>query len=86
MTADQKWKHRINLIGVWKNPDLGFEQRRDEIVRRLRASAWFRQAEEGGWLHQIVEELADSQSPDEFDGPWSAIYDEADADKVWIER
>ncbi|MDG4783280.1 hypothetical protein O7614_26835 [Micromonospora sp. WMMD961] len=80
------WRYRIDLVGVWGNQDLGFAQRRDEIVRRLKASQWYREAGEGSELHQVVEELEDAQSPDAFDDPWDVLYDYADMDRVWIER
>lgn len=78
------WDRKINLADVFHNDAMTFEQKRDAIVRRIRASAWFKQYDEVDDLPQFVEELADTQSGKEFDGPWSEIYDIADYDRVWI--
>ena len=78
------WAHKINLADVFHNEDMSFEAKRDAIVARIRASAWFKGYDECGDLSQFVEELADTEDGDEFDGPWSEIYDIADYDRVWI--
>ncbi len=77
------WDRKISLAGVFHDPDLAFEQRRDAIVEIIRNSPWFKQYEEGDDLPQLVEELAGIEE-DEFRYPWDAIYDIADADRVWI--
>ena len=55
--------HKINLADVFHNDDLTFEQRRDAIVRRIRATTWFknydRDHDRFNDLPQFVEELAD---------------------------
>lgn len=78
------WDRKINLADVFHNEAVTFEQKRDAIVRRIRASAWFKQYDECDNLPQYVEELADTENGSEFDGPWSCIYDIADYDRVWI--
>jgi hypothetical protein len=78
------WAHKINLRDVFHNDGLTFEQKRDTIVRRIRATTWFKQYDEYDDLPQLVEELADAEDVDAFDGPWDCIYDIADADRVWI--
>ena len=79
------WDRKLRLADVFHNDDLTFEQKRDAIVARIRATRWFKGYGEYDDLPQFVEELADTQSPREFDGPWSCIYDIADYDRVWIE-
>lgn len=79
------WDRKLRLADVFRNEDMSFEERRDAIVARIRATAWFKGYGEGDDLPQFVEELAGTQTPDEFDGPWDCIYDQADADRVWIE-
>lgn len=79
------WDRKIRLADVFHNEDMTFEQRRDAIVARLRGSNWLKGRDEGDTLVMLVEELADARDADEFDGPWDAIYDEADYDRVWIE-
>lgn len=71
------WDRKINLTGVFHNNDLTFEQRRDAIVRILRASAWMKERAE-------VDNLAYAEDTEEFDGWWDELYDEADYDRVWI--
>ncbi len=75
------WKYTINISDVWKNENLTFPERRDAIAARIRKSRWH---EDNSNVQYLVDELADSETPDEFDGPWSQIYDEADADRIWI--
>jgi len=78
------WAHKVNLADVFHNDGLTFEQRRDTIVSRIRATRWFKDYDEYDDLPQFVEELAGTEDTDEFDGPWDCIYDIADADRVWI--
>jgi hypothetical protein len=78
------WDRKISLADVFHNDEMGFEQKRDTIVARIRATRWLRDYGEDGDLPQFVEELAGARTPDEFDGPWDCIYDIADADRVWI--
>lgn len=78
------WDRRVSLADVFHNEDMTFEARRDAIVARIRASAWFKSYGSGDELHLFVEELADAADGDEFDGPWDCIYDIADIDRVWI--
>lgn len=75
------WKYTLNVADVWSNEGMTFQQRRDAIVRRLRKSPWHRSSET---VRDLTYELADSETPDEFNVPWDALYDEADYDRVWI--
>lgn len=78
------WKHTLNLKDLFHNEQLTFEQSRDAIVKRLRNSVWFKGKSEFDDLPQAVTELSETSDEQEFDEVWDAIYDEADADKVWI--
>jgi hypothetical protein len=75
------WAHHLDVSDGFHNEALTFEQRRDRIVARLRASAWHMDSET---VQELTDELADSKNGDEFDGPWEDLYDEADHDRVWI--
>lgn len=75
------WAHRINLADVFRNDELSFEQRRDALVRRIRKSPW---AKDNYSLGEMLDELADGTTVEDFDYVWDAIYDEADRDRVWI--
>lgn len=76
------WDRKFDVSDVFHNESMTFEQRRDAICSRPRAHPWFAENRE---LENIVEELEFSEDGDEFDGPWDALYDEADYDRVWIE-
>lgn len=82
------WSYTVELGDIWKAPGTTLEQRRDEIVRRLRASQWYKDAENyaGPYspLRGYVDELAKASDAAKFDAAWSAIYDEADADSAWL--
>lgn len=76
------WLLTVNLADVFRNEELTFEERRDAIVQRIRASGWI--TEDDYSLDNLVEELGDAEDTDEFDAVWDVLYDHADADRVWI--
>lgn len=78
------WEHKLSVADVFHNDAMTFPEIRDAVVRRLRASAWFKSKDEFDDLPMLVEELSDAKNTDDFDSAWDAIYDEADADRVWI--
>ena len=78
------WERKLSVADVFHNDAMTFPQIRDAVVKRLRASAWFKSKDEFDDLPMYVEELSDAKTPGEFDSAWSAIYDEADYDRVWI--
>lgn len=78
------WDRRIQLGDVFHNDALSFEEKRDVIVARIRKSGWLDAYDEYDELPQLVEELSETTDGNDFDGPWDAIYDYADTDRVWI--
>lgn len=78
-----RWKHKLQLGDIFHNEDMPFEQRRDEIVRRIKASPWW--DEDDYRLHAAVDLISESDSVGEFDGYWDEFYDWADDESVWIE-
>ncbi len=76
------WLLTINVADVFRNEDMTFEQRRDAIVQRIHASGWI--AEDDYTLGDLVDELGDAADTDDFDAVWDEIYNQADADRVWI--
>lgn len=76
------WLLTVDLSDVFHNKELSFEFRRDEIVKRVRASVWIT----GGYasLEDILDNLADAQDAVEFDAWWDELYELADRDRVWI--
>jgi hypothetical protein len=79
------WYETVRLSDVFHNEEMTFEQRRDEIVRRLRASSWVKCADDNDVLPNLIDELKNAADVDEFDTVWDVIYDYADADRVWID-
>ena len=71
------WKRRVAVHPEFHDPGLEFAARRDAIVAKLRASGW---PDLNSDVGELVDELATTTTPEEFDEVWSAIYDEADAD------
>jgi hypothetical protein len=84
---DRRWPYQIYLSDIWKNPGLSFEEQRDAIVERLRASEWIiREGSDGGPLDRTVEELAEAYDVAEFDDVWAEVYRYAGADRTcWID-
>lgn len=76
------WDRSIRLGDVFHNDALTFEQSRDEIVARVRATQW---CEDSDVVRDLLDELADCADTVEFDAVWDAVYDEADIDRVWID-
>lgn len=80
------WAHTIRIGHVWGNEDMTFIERRDAIVRILRASRWVKERDEFDSLVEVVDNLAEAEDTEEFDGWWDELYDHADYDRVWIDR
>ena len=78
------WEHRVSLEDIFHNEELTFEEKRDGIIRRIRATAWFKGCHQDDDLVYLVEELAETEDATSFDSLWSDLYDIADADRVWI--
>jgi hypothetical protein len=76
------WDRKIDLKGILHNDELTFEQRRDEVARRLRASGWLENRDDR--LTWYVSELAGAVDATNFDLWFSGIYDIADEERVWI--
>jgi hypothetical protein len=78
------WDRYLNLAAVFHNDDATFEQRRDAIVRAIRASGWLDGRDEFDELVEVVDHLAHADTPEEFNGWWDELYDIADYDRVSI--
>lgn len=80
------WGRRIDLSHVFHNDRLTFEERRDAIAKRLKASPWYVNADvaEFDGVHDVVNEIGNAEDQEEFDGWWDELYDLADTDRVWI--
>lgn len=81
------WAETVDLSHVFHDEALTFEQRRDAIVARLKASRWFKNADPhrfDGVYEIINDHLAYAENQDEFNGWWDELYDHADYDRVWF--
>jgi hypothetical protein len=61
-----------------------FEWNRDEFVKALEVSAWFKRQSEGDELRELWDEIKDAEDVDHFDFCLDAIYDLADEERIWI--
>ena len=79
------WTHQIDLSSIWRNDDLTFEEKRDQIVAEFRASPFIADGENGMELSILVDELAEMDTEEDFNYVWDTIYDMADFNKwLWI--
>lgn len=81
------WARTIDLSRVFHDETLSFEERRDALVRRLKASRWFREADQAefdGVYDIVTDHLAYAEDSEEWDDWWDELYDLADFDRVWI--
>lgn len=81
------WKHRLRLEDVFHNDDLTLEAKTEAIVTKIKGSGWYAEANENGELEAILEELTDAAKADDvawWDSVWNAVYDVADAERVWV--
>jgi len=78
------WQETINLVDVFHNDDMAFEDRRDIIVRRLLDSRWLTNPNRRMGIDFVVTNLGQSEDYTEFNEWWNELYDYADSDLVWI--
>lgn len=76
-----RWQRTLDLSDVF-HADMPFEEKRDEMVRRVRA---LDPHDNDAELQSIADELGDAQDGDEWDGPWGYFYDWADFNNVWVD-
>jgi alkylation response protein AidB-like acyl-CoA dehydrogenase len=80
------WSRRIDVSDVFHSETLTFEERRNAIVKRLKNTGWYQQADpaEFDGVHDVINELGGAEDAEEFDGWWDELYDLADHDRVYI--
>lgn len=76
------WNHTLQLADIFHDDDLTLEQKRDEIVRRIKASPFW--DEDDTTLTDVVHLLELTDCVEEFDAVWDEFYDWADAARVWV--
>lgn len=79
------WLETIKLGDVFHNSDMSFEEVRDRVVARIRASNWEGIAFHWPDVKEAVDNLAETRDTEEFNWWWSEIYDYADQDRVWLD-
>jgi Mg/Co/Ni transporter MgtE len=70
----------IKRILAKKEKGASFEYIRDEVVKKLKTIKHFQE----GDIAEVVEELADTDTVEQFDCVLDIIYDFADARKIWM--
>lgn len=79
-----KWEYSLNLGDVFHGDDLAFAQRRDEIVRRIRAARFYREYRDKWALDDLTEDIATAEDADAFNALWADFYEFADYERVWV--
>ena len=76
------WNYTLNLKDFFHDEEMSFEQKRDEIVRRIKASKFW--SDDKLVLSSIVDDLECASDVYEFDDPWNVFYDYADLERIWV--
>jgi hypothetical protein len=81
------WAETIDISDFW-NDDIPEMVKRDRIVERIKASRWYRDRDSAGFDErgEAVENLAEADDEDEFNGWFDQLYDYWDYDRVWVKR
>ncbi|MFD9734393.1 hypothetical protein [Umezawaea sp. NPDC059074] len=77
------WLGTLELGDVFHDENAPFEQRRDEIVKRIKAADWYEPEDDG--LSCVLDDLAASPDVEAFDHSWEEFYYWADAARIWVE-
>jgi hypothetical protein len=80
------WDYIVKIGDVLHDDTLSFEQKRDEVARRILASGAVREdTDRSVDLRALAEELQDAADVDEYDWIMDDIYDLADTGKfLWV--
>lgn len=91
-----RWKERIELADLWHSfeedeSQENFLKVRDEVVRRFREASWMKDASDADSemdldrLSDLLDQLAYTETTDEFDSYWDDVLDWADDNRLWVE-
>jgi hypothetical protein len=84
------WDRRINVRAITQDDNRSVEEKAKAVAALVRASDWFKEVEARESmgppeLQFVVEELEDEvYDAEQYDSVMSALYDEADYDRVWL--
>ena len=70
----------VNLAGLTT-----FEQNRDAWVAALKRSAWYAKLDTDDELRLGIEEMSETDDPNEFDVVLSDVYDALDLARYWVD-
>lgn len=73
-----EWKNQLDIADVWRDPDLSWQDQRDEIISRIRKAPWYDACD--FQLLNAVDGLSCAETVEEFVGYW------ADSNRVWVTR
>ena len=79
------WKYTVDLKDVWRNWEIPFRDQRDQIIARIRESAWARETGDPVMFGFLIRHLERAENAQQFDAIFSAVYNLADDERVWIE-
>jgi len=77
------WLYTLKLNDIFHNDDMPFEQKRDAIVRRIKAQKFW--DPDNFELSDVMEGLEQADDVSEFDEAWGDFYDYADRERIWVE-
>lgn len=80
---DEK-RNEIDLRSVFHDTDRSFDERRNEIIRRIRASEWLTGSPYADVLSNLLDDLACAEDPATFDPTWDEVCDLAEIDHVLV--
>lgn len=78
-----KWFHTLDLYDIFHDDEKTFIERRDEIVRRIKAQSWYTTSDDMDLLDPVAG-LEDSEDEEEFNDYWDELYNWADDARVWL--
>jgi hypothetical protein len=77
------WHYTLKLGDIFHDDAMPFEQKRDEIVRRIKATTFWNP--DNFELSDVMEGLEQADDVPEFDEAWADFYDYADRERIWVE-
>ncbi|WP_306365372.1 hypothetical protein [Nocardia sp. CC227C] len=80
------WEETIDVSDVFHHGDMSFEEIRDAVVAKVKASRWYARdgRDYGDPLNEVVEGLSEADDTRCFDYHLNELYDLADFARVWI--
>lgn len=77
----EPWGYTLDLTDFWR-ADLPWFKKRDILVGRIEAQPWY--DENDYELVDILFDIANVESVQQFDRDWDKFYDYADDNRIWV--